>query len=76
MIEFTRLPLLTSVIGVTMVFVSSQMLTSEPKGPPDRVEVGQKALVFELESVDGEPHSLERLRGEASLVLIFFRGTW
>ncbi|MEM1206840.1 MAG: hypothetical protein AAGN66_26640 [Acidobacteriota bacterium] len=41
-----------------------------------RVEVGQTAPAFTLTSSDGEEHSLEGLRGEKDLVVVFFRGTW
>lgn len=42
----------------------------------ERVEEGQEAPAFTLESSAGESHSLSDLRGEKNLVVIFFRGTW
>lgn len=65
-----------AVVMMTTVLVSSRVVSAESPEQPDRVEVGQEALVFELESLDGARLSLAALRGEAPLVLIFFRGTW
>lgn len=44
--------------------------------PTARVEIGQEAPPFVLESLAGEQLGPEGLRGESPLVLIFFRGTW
>ena len=41
-----------------------------------RVIVGEQAPPFSLTTIDDETMSLESLRGEKPLVLIFFRGTW
>ena len=49
---------------------------ADEEGQPGRVEVGQEAPRFELESLDGATLGPEQLRGETPLVLIFFRGTW
>ena len=43
---------------------------------PERVQIGQEAPLFELETLDGESLSLQDLRSESPLILIFFRGTW
>ena len=66
---------IAAVIAV-MVLHSSKTVAEEPPEQPDRVEVGQEAPLFELDTLDGVRLSLEGLRGEAPLVLIFFRGTW
>lgn len=42
----------------------------------DRVAVGDEAVDFALQSIDGDTLRLADLRGEKTLVLIFFRGTW
>ncbi len=41
-----------------------------------RVAVGDEAIDFTMQSIDGETYSLGDLRGEKTVVLIFFRGTW
>jgi peroxiredoxin len=41
-----------------------------------RIETGQKAPGFTLETTDGEQLTLSDLRAEKDLVLIFFRGSW
>ena len=42
----------------------------------ERVAVGEEAIDFTLESIDGETYRLGDLRGEKNAVIIFFRGTW
>jgi len=71
-----RLSLAVAAIGMTMMLQSPQEAVAAPPIQPDRVEVGQEAPLFELDSLDGEPVSLASLRGESPLILIFFRGTW
>ena len=61
---------------VAVVLSSSNAVGQEAPEQPDRVEVGEEAPHFELESLDGQRLSLESLRDESPLVLIFFRGTW
>ncbi len=41
-----------------------------------RVAVGDEAIDFTMQSIDGETYSLADLRGENTAILIFFRGTW
>ena len=41
-----------------------------------RVAVGDDAVGFSLDSIDGETLALADLRGEKNAVIIFFRGTW
>ena len=76
MSKVTPLSVSIAIVAMTMVLLSSKVVAAEPPEQPDRVVVGQEAPLFELESLDGEPLSLVGLRGESSLVLIFFRGTW
>jgi len=76
MSKVTRLSVSIAAIAMTMVLLSSKVIEAAPPDQPERVEVGQEAPLFELDSLDGEPLSLEGLRGESPLVLIFFRGTW
>jgi len=42
----------------------------------DRVAVGDTAIDFTLESIDGETFRLADLRGEKNAIIIFFRGSW
>lgn len=44
----------------------------EERGPV----IGSEAPGFALESLDGEEVSLASFRGEAPVVLVFFRGAW
>lgn len=41
-----------------------------------RVAVGDEAIDFTMESIDGETYRLSDLRGEKNAVIIFFRGAW
>ena len=41
-----------------------------------RVAVGDEAVDFTLQSIDGESFSLSDLQGDQTAILIFFRGTW
>ncbi len=41
-----------------------------------RVAVGDEAIDFTMQSIDGETYSLADLRGEKTAIVIFFRGTW
>ena len=42
----------------------------------ERVAVGDEAIDFSLESIDGESYRLSELRGQKNAILIFFRGAW
>ena len=48
------------------------------QGPADlnRVQVGQPALDFTLESRKGELVKLSQFRGQKRVVLVFYRGQW
>jgi len=76
MSRFTRLSISVTVVAMTIVLVASKATPAAPPDLPERVEVGQEAPLFELDSSDGESLRLAELRGEAPLILIFFRGTW
>ena len=41
-----------------------------------RVAVGDEAIGFTMQSIDGETYSLADLRGENTAIVVFFRGTW
>jgi hypothetical protein len=43
---------------------------------PERVAVGDSAIDFTMQSIDGETYTLSDLRGEKNAIVIFFRGTW
>lgn len=42
----------------------------------DRVAVGDTAIDFSLQSIDGETYRLSDLRGDKNAIVIFFRGSW
>lgn len=42
----------------------------------ERPEVGQAAPAIELTASDGANRSLGEMRGERSVVVVFFRGLW
>jgi len=70
-----------SLVSIAVLVWATGLLESKgalaaPQDQPERVEIGQEAPPFELESLDGELLSLRDLRGESPLILIFFRGTW
>jgi hypothetical protein len=45
-------------------------------GEATELEVGSEAPRFKLEASNGSSHDLADLRGEKSLILVFWRGTW
>lgn len=47
-----------------------------PAQKAERVKVGDQALDFTLESLEGETYRLSDLEGEKQVILIFFRGAW
>ena len=49
---------------------------AEPGQQAERVKVGDEALDFTLESLEGETYRLSDLEGEKQVILIFFRGAW
>jgi len=50
--------------------------TAQPSQQEDRVQVGDEAIDFTMQSIDGETFALSDVRGEKNVVVIFFRGTW
>lgn len=47
-----------------------------PPADLNRVQVGQAAPDFALESMDGSQVTLSDFRGKKRLVLVFYRGHW
>ncbi len=47
-----------------------------PPADLNRVQVGQPAPDFTLESMDGAPVTLSDFRGKKRVVLVFYRGHW
>ena len=41
-----------------------------------RVVVGDEAIDFTMQSIDGDTFNLTDMRGEQAVVLVFFRGAW
>lgn len=66
--------LLALLAGILTVAPASGSSTSAQQA--ERVEVGDQAIDFTMQSIDGETYRLSDLRGERNAILIFFRGTW
>jgi cytochrome oxidase Cu insertion factor (SCO1/SenC/PrrC family) len=65
--------------GLCLVFMLAVLtpLAAQPaQMQEDRVQVGDEAIDFTMQSLDGETVSLSDMRGEKNVVVIFFRGTW
>ncbi len=54
----------------------SAAIAERPEARASRVRVGQEAPDFNLGAPDGSQHRLSDLRGQKTVVLIFFRGVW
>ncbi len=54
----------------------SAAIAGRPEAQASRVRVGQEAPDFTLQAPDGSRHRLSDLRGQRTVVLIFFRGVW
>jgi len=76
MSKTTRLLMSITVVVWATGLLGSKEALGAPQDQPERVQIGQEAPLFELETLDGETMSLKDLRGESPLILIFFRGTW
>jgi len=76
MSKTTRLLISIAVVAWATGLLGSEDARAVPQDPLERVEIGQEAPLFELETLDGELLRLQDLRGESPLILIFFRGTW
>lgn len=50
--------------------------SAAPDGEERGPVIGSEAPGFTLEALDGEEVSLADFRGEAPVVLVFFRGAW
>ena len=83
-LRLRRLPYL--LLGAALVFLMTATALAAPRrpGPSNpaasgsaaRVQVGQEAPDFRLQSTGGATYSLHDRKNEKQLVLIFFRGTW
>ncbi len=54
----------------------AQAAPAESVDRTQTLEVGQPAPSLSLMASDGEGRSLEGIRGETNVVLVFYRGTW
>ena len=78
-------------IGVVAVALASAAIVTTLLRPPrlgprdgedlpptdlERVEVGERAPDFSLESYSGDILTLSDYRGERNVVLVFYRGHW
>ena len=71
--------MLTLAAGMLATSLASAAETPSSEAPAqaDRIEVGQQAPGFKLAASDGTAeHTLDELRDEKNLVLIFLRGSW
>lgn len=62
-----------SALAVALAWVPS---AGAKDSAPQRVGVGQTAPDFTLPDPEGTDHSLQALRGEKNVLLVFFRGAW
>lgn len=76
MSKTTRFLMSIAVVAWATGLLGSNEVLGASQDQPERVQIGQEAPLFELETLDGETLSLKDLRGESPLILIFFRGTW
>ncbi len=75
--------LLAGTCGLLFLVAPAAIAALGPKDgrdlPPadlNRVQVGQPAPDFTLESMDGNPVTLSDFRGKKRVVLVFYRGHW
>jgi cytochrome oxidase Cu insertion factor (SCO1/SenC/PrrC family) len=47
-----------------------------PPADLNRIQIGQAAPDFTLDSLDGRPITLSDFRGKGRVVLVFYRGHW
>lgn len=67
-----RIAAVGCLVAVVALSVAAHAAAAE-RGP----ETGETPPDFTLEAVsDGTEHTLSELRGEAPVVLVFFRGAW
>lgn len=68
--------LLISVAALTAAPQGASATQSTAPTQAERVAVGDEAIDFTLQSIDGETYHLSDLRGEKNAIIIFFRGAW
>lgn len=68
----THLVILAALLAAALPALAAEEAPGEEIGPA----VGSEAPGFTLEALDGGPVSLADFRGEAPVVLVFFRGEW
>ncbi len=69
-------PAILAVMAVLALYSGLARAQEPLLSSPPRVEIGDVAPEFELESLDGDRLNPTSLRGKARVVLVFFRGTW
>lgn len=72
-VRLTHLVLFAALLAATVPACAAE---EEAAGQELGPAVGAEAPAFTLEAVDGEKVSLSDFRGEAPVVLVFFRGEW
>lgn len=70
----------------SVLLMGTALITAAPRGASatqsasatqaERVAVGDEAIDFTMQSIDGETYRLSDLRGEKNAIIIFFRGAW
>lgn len=56
--------------------IASPAAAEDDPAQAPRVETDQEAPAFSLTDTDGDLRALNDLRGEKTVLLIFFRGSW
>jgi len=74
--RLSRAGFAAALLAGSFLVAAARLPASEEPVESARIEVGQPAPEFTLTTATGGELSLSDVRGEKSLVLVFFRGTW
>lgn len=72
---WTLVPLVLTLL-ISLGFVYVRFIYARLPEAEVKVALGQPALDFTLPDHRGNPFTLSRLKGEAGVVLLFYRGVW
>ena len=62
------------VLSILLLVLTPILIGAMPQ--TSRVVVGDEAIDFTLQSIDGSTLNLRDQRGEQAVILVFFRGAW
>ena len=62
------------VLSILLLVLTPILIGAMPQ--TSRVVVGDEAIDFTLQSIDGSTLNLRDQRGEKAVILVFFRGAW